>query len=675
MKTLCIVQARMGSSRLPGKVMMPISDTPMIELLLKRLKFSKNIDQLVVAVPDKDEDKILYDFLISRGYFCETGSEDNVLDRFTKVSKKYQADVVVRITGDCPIIDPAIVDNVIELFNKKNIDYCSNICPPTFPDGLDVEVFSSSVLYDANKNTNKKFDMEHVTPYMRDSIIISKENYKNLKDLSFMRWTVDALDDFILIDKIYKHFSPRIDFSWEEVLNLSSVEPDIFKSNNYISRNQGEIMGKGQKLWKRAKCIIPGGNMLLSKRAEMFLPDQWPAYFSRSKGCKVWDLDNKEYIDMSVMGIGTNILGYGNDEVDNAVKETITKGNMSTLNCPEEVLLAEKLININPWSDMVRFARSGGEANAIAIRIARAATGKDNIAICGYHGWHDWYLATNLDTKDGLKDHLLPGLKSNGVPKSLEGTVYPFHYNNFDELEQIVANNDIGVIKMEVSRNDGPVDGFLEKVRSLATKKGIVLIFDECTSGFRESFGGIHSKFNVNPDIAMYGKAMGNGYAITAVVGTREIMEYAQSTFISSTFWTERIGPTAALNTLEVMKRTQSWDIISEKGLIIKKKWGEIANKNHLDIDISGISSLPVFNFKSDNRLAYKTYITQEMLKKGFLASTSVYLCTEHKNEIIDEYIYELDKVFMKIRECEDGLDILELLEGPICHNGFSRLN
>ena len=173
----------------------------------------------------------------------------------------------------------------------------------------------------------------------------------------------------------------------------------------------------------------------------------------------------------------------------------------------------------------------------------------------------------------------------------------------------------------------------------------------------------------------MYGKAMGNGYAITAVVGTREVMEYAQSTFISSTFWTERIGPTAALKTLEVMKRMQSWDIISKKGLIIKERWREIANKNHLDIDISGLSPLPVFTFKSDNRLAYKTYITQEMLKKGFLASTLIYLSTEHKNEIIDEYIHELDKVFMKIRKCEDGLDILELLEGPICHNGFSRLN
>jgi glutamate-1-semialdehyde 2,1-aminomutase len=136
--------------------------------------------------------------------------------------------------------------------------------------------------------------------------------------------------------------------------------------------------------------------MLLSKRAEMFLPDQWPAYFSKAKGCKVWDLDGKEYIDMSIMGIGTNTLGYGHPEVDEAVHQTVTAGNMSTFNCPEEVYLAERLVELHPWADMVRLARSGGEANAVAIRIARAASGRDKVAICGYHGWHDWYLAANL---------------------------------------------------------------------------------------------------------------------------------------------------------------------------------------------------------------------------------------------------------------------------------------
>ena len=265
-------------------------------------------------------------------------------------------------------------------------------------------------------------------------------------------------------------------------------------------------MKTGQKLWKKAKSIIPGGNMLLSKRAEMFLPNQWPAYFSKAKGCKVWDLDNNEYIDMSIMGIGTNLLGYGHEEVDDAVKRTVHAGNMSTLNCPEEVDLAEKLIEMHPWADMVRFARSGGEANAIAIRIARAASGRDKVAICGYHGWHDWYLSANIGDDKSLDGHLLPGLEPNGVPRNLKGTVFPFTYNRFDELEDLVNAHDIGVIKMEVMRNTEPKDNFLQKVRRLATERGIVLVFDECSSGFRETFGGIHKKYDVDPDMAMFGK-------------------------------------------------------------------------------------------------------------------------------------------------------------------------
>ena len=172
------------------------------------------------------------------------------------------------------------------------------------------------------------------------------------------------------------------------------------------------------------------------------------------------------------MGVGTNILGYGHEEVDSAVNQVINSGNMSTLNCPEEVYLAEKLIEINPWSDMVRFARTGGEANAIAIRIARAASGKDNVAICGYHGWHDWYLAANIESSDKLDTHLLKGLEANGVPKKLNGTVFPFRYNNYEELEKIVNNEDIGTIKMEVIRSEPPKDDFFKKVRKLASKKG-----------------------------------------------------------------------------------------------------------------------------------------------------------------------------------------------------------
>tara|TARA_B110000503_G_scaffold72571_1_gene112168 strand:- start:7832 stop:9139 length:1308 start_codon:yes stop_codon:yes gene_type:complete len=435
-------------------------------------------------------------------------------------------------------------------------------------------------------------------------------------------------------------------------------------------------MGKGQELYKKAKSLIPGGTMLLSKRPEMFLPELWPSYFSKAKGCSVWDLEGNELIDMSIMGIGTNTLGYGNDIVDTAVMETIKKGNMSTLNCPEEVYLAEKLIEINPWADMVRFARSGGEANSIAIRIARAASGKDKVAICGYHGWHDWYLSANHNEGDNLSSHLLSGLSPKGVPKNLKDTVFPFNYNNYAELLSIVDSNDIGVIKMEVVRNFGPEDNFLHKVRELATKRNIVLIFDECTSGFRETFGGIYQKYGVEPDMAMYGKTLGNGYALTAVVGTKAVMEAAQTTFISSTFWTERIGPTAALATLKVMEETKSWEVITNIGNKMRKGWQKLADDYNLEIDISGIPSLSTYSFNSNKSLEYKTLIAQEMLKKGYLASTNFYASTAHNENNLNLYFEALNDVYSIISACEKGnIKIEDLLEAPVCHSGFKRLN
>ena len=433
-------------------------------------------------------------------------------------------------------------------------------------------------------------------------------------------------------------------------------------------------MGKGQKLYLKAKSIIAGGNMLLSKRPEMFLPDQWPSYFSKTKGCKVWDLEGREYIDTLMMP-GTNILGYSHPEVDEAVIKIIKDGNMSTLNAPEEVELAEQLINLHPWAEMVRFARSGGEANSIAIRIARAASGKDNVAFCGYHGWHDWYLASNLADSNGLDGHLLPGLSPNGVPRSLKGSVHPFEYNDFDTLESLVTSKNIGVIKMEVFRNKEPENNFLEKVRKLATDKNIVLVFDECTSGFRKSFGGLHKIYGVQPDMAMFGKALGNGYAVTAVIGRKEMMKAAESTFISSTFWTERIGSAAGVATLKVMEREKSWENITKTGEMITKQWKDLAKEFDLSITTTGLAALTGFSFKSSNSLAYKTFITQEMLKEGYLAATAFYTSTSHTHEIVSGYLAALKPIFAIIKECEEGRDIMSLLEGPIAHNGFKRLN
>ena len=676
MNIVAIIQARMGSTRLPGKVMTKINNVPMIELLIKRLSNSKIINQIVLATSSNDKDLPLVAHIKSMGYEVYIGDEDDVLDRYFNTAKIFNADVIIRITGDCPLIDSNIVDEVISGFIDSDADYGSNREPPSYPDGLDVEVISMDALEEAYKKAKENFQREHVTPYIINSNAYKKFFLINPEDLSAERWTVDEPEDFNVVQNIFNFFYPSLDFSWKEIMELRKNSPKLFQKNKNLIRNEGSKMGSGQKLWKRAKRIIPGGNMLLSKRSEMFLPNLWPSYFQKAKGCKVWDLDGRKYTDMSIMGIGTNILGYGNDEVDDAVFETIKNGNMSTFNCPEEVYLAEKLVELHPWAEMVKLARTGGEANAIAIRIARAASGKDKVAICGYHGWHDWYLSANLGDDNNLSGHLLPGLEPKGVPIDLKGSVVPFNYNQIEQLEAIIKNHDIGTIKMEVSRNEEPKDDFLLKVRKIANDNNIILIFDECTSGFRQSNGGLHKIYGVEPDMAIFGKALGNGYAITAVIGKKAVMDFSQSTFISSTFWTERIGPTAAIKTLEVMNKTKSWELITIIGKDVGVKWKKLGDKHQLDIKITGIPAMIGFFIQSRNWLKYKTYITQEMLKNDILASNVIYICTEHNKQEIENYFQVLDTIFSVISACEnDKLSIESLLESPVCHSGFKRLN
>ena len=432
---------------------------------------------------------------------------------------------------------------------------------------------------------------------------------------------------------------------------------------------------KKNNLYKLAKKIILGGSMLLSKRPELYLPDLWPSYFSKAKETYVWDMENKKYTDM-ICAVGQNTLGYTNKKVDTKIISVIKNSNMSTLNCPEEVELSKKLISIHPWAGMAKYARSGGEANSIAIRIARAASKKDHVAICGYHGWHDWYLSANLSSTKKLDNHLLPGLNPLGVPKNLKNLTHPFEYNKLDDLLKIVKKYDIGTIKMEVSRNQLPNKNFLKEVRNLCNKKKIILIFDECTSGFRRNFGGLHLTQNVEPDLAMFGKALGNGYAITAVIGNKSVMKKAESSFISSTFWTERIGFAAGIVTLEEMERLKSWEKLCESGRYLNINWRKLAEKHGLKIKISGIEAITSFQFNYKNNLAYKTFLTQEMLKFGYLASDVVYLNIFHTKKIIDSYLKHLDKIFQQIKKFEvNKVKASSFLKSKICHNTFRRLN
>ena len=431
-----------------------------------------------------------------------------------------------------------------------------------------------------------------------------------------------------------------------------------------------------QALYRRGRQRIPGGTQLLSKRPEMFAPDQWPAYYSRAKGVEVWDLDGRRYIDMSLSGIGACVLGYADPDVDAAVREAIDRGSMTTLNSPDEVELADFLCELHPWAEMVRYGRCGGEAMAMAVRIARAHTRRDKVAFCGYHGWHDWYLAANLADDDRLDGHLLPGLDPAGVPRALAGTALPFRYNQIADLEAIATQQRDGLaaVVMEPVRSHQPNPGFLEQVREIATRLGAVLIFDEVSSGLRLNCGGAHLVYGVDPDIAVFAKGMGNGYPMAAVIGRGVVMQAAQSTFISSTYWTDRIGPAAALATLRKYQRAAVERHLADVGGRVQAGWRAAASRAGLAVEVGGIPALSHVGFEHAKPQAVATLFTQLMLEKGFLAGKGFYACYAHRPEHVQEYLAAVTDVFQEIGRVAAAGDVEARLHGPVAHEGFRRL-
>ena len=432
-----------------------------------------------------------------------------------------------------------------------------------------------------------------------------------------------------------------------------------------------------QALYRHAKHRIPGGTQLLSKRPEMMAPDQWPAYFREARGCEVWDLDGRHYYDMSTNSVGACLLGYGDPDVTRAVRRRIHLGSISSLNPPEEVALADRLCEIHPWADHVRFVRGGGEAVAVAVRIARATTDRSVVAVCGYHGWHDWYLAANLGDVDALRGHLLPGLDPIGVPRELRGTTLPFRYNHPEELQTILDRHGdrLAAVVMEPCRHHDPDPGFLEFVRDGAHRCGALLVFDEVSVGWRLVHGGAHLRFGVAPDIAAFAKALGNGHPIGAVIGTRDAMEGAHQSFISSTYWTEGVGPAAALATLDKMSVHDVPGHVARIGARIQECWRSLAGKHRLPLGVTdGYPCFAHFAFDHPQADALRTLFSQWMLTEGFLAGGAVYPTLAHTDDIVDRYAEATDRVFARVADVLVRGDVDSALTGPVAHAGFRRL-
>lgn len=642
----------------------------MIALMVQRVRRARLIDEIVVAIPDLKSNDPLAHHLAEGGVSVYRGDEQDVLARYTDAARVAGADIVVRLTGDCPLIDWQLIDRCVEPVLAGDVPLA--VTSVRFPDGLDVEVFSQRLLEKSNREASRSEDREHVTPLMKREFSNRTRVVEPAKNLQDVRITLDEPEDLAVIRGVLEKVGRMA--LHEEIDRLAMEQPELFLANSHLKRNEGSALDSGQKMWRRAQKVIAGGNMLLSKRPDMHLPDKWPTYFSRAKGCRVWDLDGREYIDMGYMGIGTNILGYGHPKVDEAVKKVIESGNMSTLNAPEEVLLAEKLIELHPWAEMARFTRSGGEAGAVAVRLARAATGRDRVVFCGYHGWHDWYLAANLADDSNLDGHLLAGLSPAGVPRALKGTSVPFRYNDLESFREAIAHGDVAAIVMEVERSMPPAPGFLEEIRKTATEIGAVLVFDECTSGFRKVVGGHHLTVGINPDVAIFGKTLGNGYAINAVIGVEPVMSAIKETFVSSTFWTERIGSAAAIATLEEMEASQAPQQVDALGRRLRQIWTDAARQHGLEISFSGLPALSLSVITGADPATFNQALTEGFLEEGFLSGHATYVSVAHEGIMQEQFNESLGNVLSKVRLLADQAES-STPENKRAHPGFQRLN
>jgi glutamate-1-semialdehyde 2,1-aminomutase len=446
-----------------------------------------------------------------------------------------------------------------------------------------------------------------------------------------------------------------------------------------LFRGEGRAISNVGLCETRAKRLIPGQSQLLSKRSDRFSQGVWPSYGHKAKGVEVWDVDGRHYIDMSIGGMGATVLGYADPDVDAAVIEAIGRGVASSLNCPEELELADLLCDLHPWAEMARFTRSGGEAMAVAVRIARAQTRRDLVAVCGYHGWHDWYLAANLGETSALDGHLLPGLEPRGVPSVLRGTTLPFKFNDIDDLVHLVnrpaCNGKLAAIVLEPWKSVAPTHEFLDGVRTLATEAGAVLIVDEITAGFRVNTGGLHRTLGLTPDLAVFAKALGNGYAMGAVIGVGDVMRTAANCFISSTCWTERLGPVAACAMIRKHGEQQVPAHLMTIGAQVMEGWRLAFAKHGLKATVRGLG--PIASFTFDDHQAAPVLVAlfvQQLLDRGFLAGPTFYAMYAHQPYHIAAYLAALDMA------CKDLATMLRdgtpgsWLRGQPAVLGFGRL-
>jgi glutamate-1-semialdehyde aminotransferase/spore coat polysaccharide biosynthesis protein SpsF (cytidylyltransferase family) len=677
---LALIQARMGSSRLPGKTLAELAGRPMLWHVVNRVRRAERVDKVVVATTDQAADDPIAQFCEQQGIGCFRGSEQDVLDRFYQAAGTYGADVVIRITADCPLIDPSVVDKVLARFERGDCDYACNVLRYTYPDGLDTEVFSFVALERAWREARKLSEREHVTPYLRT------ENFRNANVESEApvspwqyRWTVDHPADLEFVRKVYAAFSGNGHFGFQDVFQLLRERPDLATIQEETITNEGYYKSLYQQaaggaapkpplaqsnMWlERAKKVIPGCAQTFSKGYTQYVQGAAPIFLQRGKGCRVWDVDGNEYIDY-VQGLLPNILGYAHSEVNAAAAAQLDEGHSFSLPHPLEVQLAERLTRLIPCAEMVRFGKNGSDATSGAVRAARAFTGRERIACCGYHGWQDWYIGSTT--------------RNAGVPAAVRSLTHPFVYNDLGSLERLFREHggEFAAVIMEPVNFVEPAAGFLAGIKGLAQEHGALLIFDEICSGFHFGLGGAQKIFGVTPDLACFGKAMANGFPISCVVGRPDVMQIFNEIFYSFTFAGEVASMAAAMKVLDILEQTDALARMEANGRVLQDGIAAMTKQAGLAerIKIAGRPQWSLLKFCDENGAdspLLKNLFQQEAVKRGVLLLATHNLTAAHDGPAIHKTLEVHAEVLKTLAQWVHDAAPARFLDGPMTQPVF----
>jgi glutamate-1-semialdehyde aminotransferase/spore coat polysaccharide biosynthesis protein SpsF (cytidylyltransferase family) len=643
---LGIIQAQMSSTRLIGKALIDIAGRPMLDLVVERLQNAKRVNEVLVATTRNPADNPIAEFCAAKNIHCFRGSEKDVLARLYKAAKPFQPEAVVRVKADCPLLDQAVVDDVVAAWEAGGQDYVTNVLRFTYPDGLGVEVISFDALKLARQEATTAHAKKRVTSYIAESGKFLLKNVASGVDLKGKnyRWQVIHPEDLELVRRIYSHFAPRTVFDWHEVMDLLVAQPELMSLNSHIMRSEGYVrdrfaeavaeaapklnLSRSHEWFERSKKVIPGASQTLAKGYTQYVFGATPLFLEWGDGCWVWDVDDNKYIDY-IQGLLPNILGYAHPEVNAYVNAVLSRGHSFSLPHPLEVQLAEKLVEIIPCAEMVRFAKNGNDATSGAIRAARAYTGRERIASCGDHGWQDW--ATGI-----------PG-RSVGVPQAVQEITHSFAYNDLTAIETLFERypGEFAAVIMEPVGFTPPEEGYLEGVKQLAHKHGAVLIFDELNTGWRFELGGAQKRFGVTPDLATFGKAMGNGFPISTIVGNADIMPIFEEIFFSFTFGGETASIAAALKVIEILENTNALSQMEENGRQLQVGFNYMVRElNMLDrLSCEGYPSWTKIQTKNSNRMNGALELSlfqQEVVKRGILSNGTHNMTSVHDATAIE---------------------------------------